>query len=90
MTDPPVTTREIAELLHLIRELSDNPASDPTERADLLARKADLLARLAHQRANEWDCEHADQARQLAHEARTLAAQARSITTPPQHDPTHR
>lgn len=86
MTDPP-TTSEIADLLHRIRELSDNPASDPTERAQILAHKADLLARLANQRANEWACEHADQARQLAHEARTLAARARAIATPPQHDP---
>jgi hypothetical protein len=89
MTNPPVTTREIADLLHRIRELADNPTSDPAERAEVLAHKADLIARLAHQHANEWDCEHADQARQLAHEARTLTAQARSITTPPPHDPTH-
>jgi hypothetical protein len=71
VTDPPVTTSEIADLLHRIRELSDNPASDPTERAEILARKADLLARLATQRANERTaCEHADHALQLAHETR--------------------
>ncbi len=85
MTDPPVTTSEIADLLHRIRALSDNPASDPTERAEVLVRKADLLARLATQRSDEWACEHADQARQLAHEARTLAAQARAAVAPPRN-----
>jgi hypothetical protein len=53
MNDPPFTTREIADLLHRIRELSDNPASDPAERAEVLAHKADLIARLANQRATE-------------------------------------
>ncbi len=90
MTDPPVTTSEIADLLHHIRELSDNPTSGPTERAEVLARKADILARLANQSADEWACEHADQARQLAHEARTLAAQAHAAPTPPHHDLTTR
>ena len=77
MTDPSVTTREIADLLRRIRSLSDNPAADPAERAETLARKADLLARLAGQRADEQDCEHADQAHQLAHEARAIASQLR-------------
>ncbi|HKT05621.1 MAG TPA: hypothetical protein VJT31_39415 [Rugosimonospora sp.] len=48
MTDPPVTTSEIADLLHRIRELSDNPPGDPTKRAEVLAHKADLLARIAN------------------------------------------
>jgi hypothetical protein len=89
MTDPPVTTTEIAELLHHIRELSDNPTGNPTERARVLARKADLLARLATQRADEWTCEHADQARQLAHQAQILGTQARDTVTPQQHDTIH-
>ena len=59
MTDSPVTTREIADLLLRIRSLSDNPTADPAERAETLACTADLLARLAGQRAEEWDCEHA-------------------------------
>lgn len=88
MTDPPVTTSEIADLFHRIRELSDNPTSDPTERAQVLAHKAELLARLATQHADEWTCEHADQAHQLAQEARTLAAHAQTAATPPQHHPT--
>jgi hypothetical protein len=49
MTDPPVTTSEIADLLHRIRSLSDDPTADPAERAETLARKANLLARLADQ-----------------------------------------
>jgi hypothetical protein len=77
MTDPPVTTRETADLLHHIRSLSDNPTADPAERAETLARKADLLARLAGQRADEWDCEHATQADHLAHDARAIASQSR-------------
>jgi hypothetical protein len=82
MTDPPVTTSEIANLLHRIRELSDTPTADPAERAEVLAGKADLLARLANQRADDWGCEHADQARQLAHEARTTAGQLRLNSQP--------
>jgi hypothetical protein len=87
MTDPPVATREIADLLHRIRELSDNPTSDPTERAEVLARKADLLARLANQRADARAYEHPDQARPLAREPRTPATQARGAAPPQQHDP---
>ena len=69
MTDPPVSASEIADLLHHIRDLSDHPTSNLTDRTEVLARKADLLARLAARHADEWVCEHADQARQLAHQA---------------------
>jgi hypothetical protein len=86
MNDPPVTTSEIADLLHHIRELSDNPTSDLTERTEILARKADLFARLAAQRADERVCEHADQARRLAHQAQILATQARDAATTQQRD----
>lgn len=88
MTDPPVTTSEIADLLHRIRGLSDTPTTDPAERAKVLAHKADLLARLARHRADDWGCEHADQARQLAHEAQTTADQLRLSSQPqPRGDP---
>ena len=86
MTDPPVSTSEIADLLHHIRELSDHPTSNLTDRTEVLARKADLLARLAARHADEWVCEHADQARQLAHQAQILATQARVAVTPEQRD----
>ena len=86
MTDPPPTTSEIADLPHRIHELPDHPTSDLTERTDVPARKADLLAHLATQRAAEWVCKHADQARQLAHQARILATQARVAATPQQRD----
>lgn len=79
MNDQPVTVGEIADLLHRIRTLTDNPVTDPAERAQVLARKADLLARIADQRAGEWTCEHADQARQVAHDAQAIAAAARHI-----------
>jgi hypothetical protein len=67
MNDQPVTTTEIADLLHHIRTLTENPGAEPAARAEVLARKADLLARIGERRAQEWTCEHADQARQIAH-----------------------
>jgi hypothetical protein len=47
---------------------------------------ADLFARLAAQRADERVCEHADQARRLAHQAQILATQARDAATTQQRD----
>jgi hypothetical protein len=85
MTDQPVTVGEIADLLHDIRALSFPSPADPAARAELLARKADLLARIAEQHADQWTCQHADQARQVARDAQILAIQARQIGEPAQH-----
>jgi hypothetical protein len=60
--DQPVTIGEIANLLHGIRAITGNPTAEPAARAEVLARKADLLARIADQRAQEWNCEHTEQA----------------------------
>jgi hypothetical protein len=85
MTDQPVTADEIADLLQHIRALSHPAAADPAARAELLARKADLLARIAEQRADQWTCQHADQARQVAHDAQTVATHARQIAESTKH-----
>ena len=85
MTDQPVTASEIADLLHDIRALSHPAAADPITRAELLARKADLLARIAQQHADQWTCQCADQARQVARDAHTVATQARHIARPTEH-----
>jgi methyl-accepting chemotaxis protein len=77
MHDQPVTTTEIADLIHRIRLLAEDPHANPAERAEVLAAKADLLAQLAEQRAYEWTCEHAEQAHEIAENARAIADKAR-------------
>lgn len=66
MNERPVTAGAIAELLHQLHAHSFPTPADPTARAQLLAGKADLLTRIAEQYANQWQCDHADQAQQIA------------------------
>lgn len=49
MSADPVTVSEIAELLREIRAASHPTPANPTQRAQLLERKAELLARIAAQ-----------------------------------------
>jgi hypothetical protein len=79
--DQPVTIGEIANLLHGIRAITGNPTAEPAARAEVLARKADLLARIADERAQEWNCEHTEQAHQIAADAKAIAEQARQTAT---------
>jgi hypothetical protein len=76
MNQHPVTATQIADLLAWARTLT---AAQPTDRAAYLAAKADLLARIADQHAHDWQCDHAEQARQVAADARAVADQAHQI-----------
>lgn len=69
----------IAELLHQLHAHSFPTPADPTARAQLLAGKADLLTRIAEQYANQWQCDHADEARQIARDTRAVTDQAQQI-----------
>ena len=82
MHDQPVTIGEIADLLHCIRAITGNPTAEPAARAGVLARKAELLGRIADQRAQEWNCEHTEQAHQIAADAKAVAEQVRQTATP--------
>jgi hypothetical protein len=88
MNDQPVTVVEIAELLHHIRHLTEHPTASPAGHAEVLAPKADLLTRIAEQRVDEWGCEHAEQARQIAGDAQAAAQQARQIAAHTSRQPT--
>lgn len=79
INDQAITISEIADLLSQLRALTYPAPADPIARAQVLARKADLLARIADQHADQWTCEHANQARQVAHDALLIAAQARAV-----------
>jgi hypothetical protein len=81
MHDQPITIGKIANLLHSIRAITGDPTAEPAARAEVLARKAALLAPIAHQRAQEWNCEHAEQAHQIAADAKAVAEQARQTAT---------
>ena len=94
MTEP-VTTTEIADLLHRIRQLTEDRHADPRQQAAVLARKAELLARIANQHADEWGpCDHTTEAHEIAREAEAIAENAhrlaRTPTRHPQVGPSHR
>jgi hypothetical protein len=80
MNQHPVTATQIADLLAWARTLTAaGAAAQPTDRAAYLAAKADLLARIADQHAHDWQCDHAEQARQVAADASAVADQAHQI-----------